>query len=323
MTTTVPLTLYDVERARELIHGHVRRTPLERSAPLSERLHSDVHLKLECFQVTGSFKPRGSFCKLLSLPEEVRRRGVIASTAGNHGVGLSYAAQRLHVPADIYLPRWADGSKLRMLEQNGARLTFFESVEEARERAKADAVERQLTFVSAYNDREMIAGGGTVALEIIDDLAEVEEVVICVGGGGLAAGMAVALKARNPAVRICGVQAANSPKMSRWLAARAKVDVPLRPSIAEGLAVNMEDDTITFPLLLETMDEIVEVSEDEIREALVWLFEHHQLAVEPSGAVTVAALLKLGARGARKIAAVISGRNVALDRYRQLLAPVA
>ncbi len=322
MNTTVPLALYDVERARELIRGHVRRTPLERSAPLSARLQSDIHLKLECFQVTGSFKPRGAFCKLLSLPDEIRRRGVIASTAGNHGVGLSYAAQRLQVPTDIYLPRWADRSKLRMLEQNGARLTFFETVEAARERAKQDAVDRQLTFVSAYNDRQMIAGGGTVALEIVEEIPDVERVVICVGGGGLAAGMAIALKARNPAVRVCGVQAANSPKMSRWFAARSRVDVPLRPSIAEGLAVNMEDDTITFPLLLEAMDEIVEVSEDEIRDALVWLFEHHQLAVEPSGAVTVAALLKLGAQGARKVAAVISGRNVSLERYRELLAPV-
>jgi threonine dehydratase len=318
--STIDLSLTNIRAAGEAIRPHVRHTPLEAAPGLAGADAVQVHLKLECFQVTGSFKPRGAFTRLLALDPTQRRTGVIASTAGNHGVGLSYAAQRLGVPADIYLPSWADRAKVRALERHGARLTWFDSVEQARECAKRDAGGRGLTFISAYNDVHMILGAGTIGLEIHHDLPDVDLVVVCVGGGGLAAGVGRAIKSRAPHAQVWGVQASNSAKMAHWIRQGQPGPVALKPTIAEGLAVDMEDDTITFPIARTVIDRFVLLEEEEIRGAVRWLLDEHQLLVEPSGAAPVAALLKERPTGFRRIAAVITGRNVSVERYRTLIA---
>jgi threonine dehydratase len=215
MDVKTSTNLTEILSAHERIKPYIRQTPLENSFELSRRLKAKVALKLENLQVTGSFKPRGSLNKLL------KRRpnsGVIASTAGNHGIGVAYAAQRLGLNAEIYLPTWADEHKIAKLKQFGANLTFFETVEKAREAAKRKAREKNLTFISAYNDLDMIFGGGTVGIEIYREFSDVEVVVVGVGGGGLASGICLALKALNPKIQIIGVQAEKNSLMSQWIA---------------------------------------------------------------------------------------------------------
>ncbi|MEU8076065.1 threonine/serine dehydratase [Catellatospora citrea] len=317
------VTLEGILAAHKAIRPYVRRTPLDPSHSLALGSDTEVHLKLECFQVTGSFKPRGAFARLLALDPEQRRKGVVASTAGNHGIGLAYAAQRLGIPVDVYLPYWADRSKVRALEQYNACLTWFESVEHARESAKDHAQKTGKTFVSAYNDTHMIMGGGTIGIEIHEDLPDIDLLVVSVGGGGMAAGAGIALKALAPNAKIWAVQAAKSPKMAQWIKQGHTGSVPLAKTIAEGLAVDMEEDTITYPILRDLIDRFVLLEENEVSHAVRWLLNEHQLLVEPSGAAAVAALLKERPTGFSRVAAVLTGRNVSGERYSSLISPYA
>lgn len=312
---TEGLSLTEIRRAAERVKPFIRHTPLEFSPDLSGSLKTAIRLKLENLQVTGSFKPRGSLNKLLKCQPP---NGVIASTAGNHGIGVAFAAKSVGLSADIYLPTWADPYKIASLQLLGANLRFFESVEEARETARETAEKRNLLFVSAYNDAEMIAGGGTIALEIFEDCPMVDLVVVGVGGGGLASGLAIALKGMNPKIKIVGVQAEKSPLMTRWLERGAAVDCPLETTIAEGLAVKMETDTITFPILRELLDGTVLVSENEIAEAMRWAQAAHKMTFEPSGAATVAALRKMDLRGFGNVVGVVTGGNASPSRFESI-----
>ncbi|HEX6106336.1 MAG TPA: threonine/serine dehydratase [Gemmatimonadales bacterium] len=321
MTTAArgaPVTGADVEQALGRIRRHVRHTPLEHSPALSERLQTDVYLKMECWQVTGSFKPRISFSKLLALSAAERERGVIASTAGGHGIGLAYAARVLGVPARIFLPRTADPRKIATMRRYGADLTYFESVEEARVAARAEAERAGLTFVSAYNDPLIVAGGGTVGLEILQDLPEVATLVTGIGGGGLIAGCAIAIRTGRASLDVWGVQPEGSAVLARWLEAGHPVEMPVRPSIADGLGAAIETDSITFPLAQQHVRRTILVSEDEIRGAMAWALEEHQLVLEPSGAAPIAALLKEPA-AAGPVAVILTGRNVSRRRFFDLL----
>lgn len=206
MLTKSTVTIQSVLQAHARIRSFVRHTPLEYSIHLSRQTSAEVYLKMENLQFSGSFKPRGSFNRLLKLNEAERLRGVIAPTAGNHGIGLSYAAAQLGVPAHIYLPESADPAKIVMLKAYGARIRYFETVKDARLAARQVAQTEGMTFLSAYNDESMIEGGGTIALEILSDLPDVEVVVVCLGGGGLLSGIGTAIKAINPAIKVWGVQ---------------------------------------------------------------------------------------------------------------------
>ncbi len=310
------INLAEIRRARERIKSFVRHTPLEASPHLSKELKTAVCLKLENLQVTGSFKPRGSLNKLLKLKPET---GVIASTAGNHGIGVAYAAKSVGLAADIYLPTWADPHKIAKLKEYGARLRFFETVEAARETARDVAEKESLLFVSAYNDAEMIAGGGTVALEIYEDCPAVDLLVVGVGGGGFASGIAIALKELNPSIVIIGVQAEKSPLMTRWLEAGTQIDATLEPTIAEGLAVRMEPETITFPILREYLDGMITVSESEIADAMRWAHTKHRMIFEPSGAATVAALRKIDLSNFQTVVGVITGQNISAARFQSIV----
>lgn len=313
------VTPRSILQARERIAPYVRHTPLEPSAALSARTGGRVFLKLECLQVTGSFKPRISFNKLLAVGEATRVRGVVASTAGGHGIGLAHAGQRLGVPVELFLPRTADARKVEVMRRDGARLHFHDSVPAAREAARAYAREHERLFVSAYNDPDIIAGGGTVGLEVLEDLPEVDLAVVGMGGGGLISGMGVAMKARNPRMQLWGVQPEVSPVLAEWMRHGRPVPVESRPSIADGLGAQPEPDTLTLPLAREYVDRVLLVSEADIQDAMAWLLEEHQLVVEPSGAATVAALLRHPPEGFRHIAVVITGRNISRARYVQLL----
>ncbi|HEU4801294.1 MAG TPA: pyridoxal-phosphate dependent enzyme [Gemmatimonadales bacterium] len=319
----------DIRAAADRIRPYVRRTPLEYSSALSQHAGVDVYLKMECWQLTGSFKPRISFNKLLTLTPDARARGVIASTAGGHGLGLSHAARTLGVTAHIYLPRNADDGKVMAMRRNGAMLTFFESVEEARGAALTEAARSRLIFISAYNDADIIAGGGTVGLEIVEDLPDVATLVTGIGGGGLISGCAIAIGAERPRLDVRGVQPENSAVLARWVEAGKPVDVAWEPSIADGLGALIEADSITFPLVQRHAGRMELVSEDEIRGAMAWALEQHQLVLEPSGAAPIAALLRQSADAgpggehprpiAGPVAVILTGRNIGRARFEELI----
>lgn len=320
MSEAFPVPSFEsVQAARARIAPFIRHTPLEPSAALSTRVDARAFLKLECLQVTGSFKPRISFNKLLAVSAEQRARGVVASSAGGHGIGLSYAAKTLGVPAELFLPHSVDARKLAVIRHHGAQTRFFESVEAARKAARAHAREYGQLFVSAYNDADIISGGGTVGLEVVEDLPEVDLVVVGVGGGGLLSGMGLALERLAPTARLWGVQPEESPVMAKWLERGQPTPVETRPSIADGLGAQVEAEALTFPLLQRLADRMVLVSDADIRDAMAWLLEEHQLVVEPSGAASVAALLRHPPEGFRHVVAIITGRNISRERYVKLL----
>lgn len=315
MSTEASVSFLDIHRARQRIDPYVRHTPLEPSEALSRRAGTSVHLKLETMQVTGSFKPRLSFHKLLTLDAEARARGVIASSAGGHGLGLAHVGRTLGVDVDVYLPSFADPQKVARMREFGARLTFFESVQAARQAARARARETGRTFVSAYNDPAIIAGGGTVGLEVLDDAPDTDLVLVGMAGGGLASGLGIALGTANPRARVWGVQPEVSPVLARWLAAGRPVPVESRPSIASGLGGRIEEDSLSFTLARRWVERTVCVSEDELRAAMALLLEEHQLVVEPSGAAPVAALLKSDVRAFSRVVLVLTGRNIGAREY--------
>ncbi|HEU4948074.1 MAG TPA: pyridoxal-phosphate dependent enzyme [Kribbella sp.] len=309
------VTRDDITAAEQRIRPHIRHTPLEHSPALTRLVGAEVHLKLEALQVTGSFKPRLSFNVLLSMSAARRAAGAVASTAGGHGIGLAYAAHRLGVAARIYLPRHADAGKIATIRALGAELVFTDSVYQARAAALEHAALTGATAVSAYNDPLVVAGGGTVGLEIGRDLPDVDLVVVGMGGGGLAAGTGIAL--RDSGTAIWAVQPEANPVLNTWLRAGRPVEVSVAPSIADGLGAQIETDSITFPLTQRHVSITSEVTEDDIRAAMRWLAEEHHLYVEPSAAAPVAALIRRPdlAHGKRRIVVVLTGRNIALDHW--------
>lgn len=314
------ITLDDVRQAQGVTRPHLRHTPLEPSFELSRLTGAQVFLKLENLQVTGSFKPRGPFNKLPTLTADQRRRGVVAATAGNHGVGLSYAGQRLGVPVHVHIARSADPDKLEMLRRQGATLHFAGSFEESYFNALRMAESDGLTVVSAYSDPYVIASDGVIGLEIHQDLADVDLAVVPVGGGGLVSGISLALRSINPSIRIWGVEAAKSPTFNTWLKTGTPGPVPVEDSIAEGLAGYVEPETLTWPVIKSFVTEMRAVSEEDLVAAMRFMIHHHRMIIEPSGAGAVAAVLAAGPalRGMR-VAVVVSGGNVSWDRFRRLV----
>jgi threonine dehydratase len=326
---TEPLDRADVQQivaaaqaATRRIAPHLRRTPWERSVPASQATGVDVWLKHEQQQVTGSFKPRGSLTKLSRLSEEERARGVVAPTAGNHGIGLAYAASRIPVPTRLYLPADADPAKLRTLRELGADVSFFPDVEAARLAAVEAAAEHGWLYSSAYNDVDMVVGAATLGLEIAEEMPGLDVLLVPIGGGGLAAGVAAALGPRP--TEVWAVATAASPTWPAWHAAGSTVPVELRPSVAEGLSGPIEASTLTFPLVRDLVPRVLGVEEPRIAQAMAWLAHHHQQLTEPSGVAALAAALDPPSElaGAR-VGVLLTGRNIGLRRFLDLVAPFA
>jgi threonine dehydratase len=305
--------LADVRAAAERIRPSLVRTPLERSAGLSALAGVDVWLKYECFQATGSFKLRGALNALMLLPDDAKRKGVVTASAGNHGLGVARAASILGISATVVVPENASTAKVEALHQSGARLIQEGSTYDVAEAAgRRLARSSDLTFVSAYNDPAVVAGGGTVALEILEDLPSAATLLVPAGGGGLISGVGVGAHGVRPDVRIIGVQSAASPALHTALAAGTLVHVDILPSLADGLAGNVEPGSITLDLLKQHVAEMILVQEDEIAAAIRWLLEHEHVLVEGSAAVGVAALRSNARRQfTGPLAVVLTGRNVA------------
>lgn len=319
-TTYTDVTIRDSLAARARIGPYTRHTPLEHSHELSRHAGADVHLKLENVQVTGSFKVRGPLNKLLQMTGEERARGVAAATAGNHGIGVAYAAMRLGAPARIFLPGSADLSKVAALEAYGARLERFADFKESQEAAIRAAASEGMTFLSAYSDPAVIAANGVIGLELLDDLPDVGVALVGIGGGGLVSGIGTVLKAANPEIEVWGVETANSPTFSTWRERGQGLPVEMLPSIAEGLSGYIEPETLTWPIVRRVVDRMLTISEEELVGAVTWMLEHHRLVLEPSGAATVAALLRApGELAGKKVAAIVSGRNISMPRLMGML----
>lgn len=307
------VTLHDVYLAARRIGPHVLATPLERSAVLSAELGCEVWLKLECQQRTGSFKLRGALNRLLTLSAEERARGVLTCSAGNHGLGVAEAARLTGIRATIVVPENASPAKVEALRRAGVELLLVGADYDAAEaQAPGIAAERGLTFVSPYDDPYVIAGAGTVGLEVLRDLPEVGSILVPVGGGGLASGIGVAAKGINPGMRVVGVQSEASQPMVAALAAGELVWVECGDSLADGLAGNIAPGSITFPLVRDHLDEVVTVTEAGIAAAMRTFVDRHHLIVEGSGAVGLAALRDGRVRGLPEpIVLIVSGGNVA------------
>jgi threonine dehydratase len=309
------LGLRDIFVARRNLGNLLRKTPLQYSFLLSQRVGSEVYLKLENLQRTGAFKVRGAINKIASLSVEQRARGVVAPSSGNFALGVAYAARALGgVPVNLFMPVNTPASKLDKLAEFGAKIFLVgERYDDADDASMELQREHDLTYTDSFDDPLIIAGQGTVGLEIIEELPDVEALLVPVGGGGLVAGVAVAAKAINPAIRIIGVQVEASPSAYLSLKeGRCYERYEHGPTICEGLAGGFG--IVPFQIAKDLIDEVVLVNEEEVRGAIFALLETEQLVVEGSGAVGVAALLfdKVDLKG-RKVVAVISGGNIDVD----------
>lgn len=306
------LSLQDILFAQRNLSGLIARTPLEHSFLLSQQAGCQVYLKLENWQKTGSFKVRGAINKVASLIEEEKARGLVTASAGNHALGVAYAAQVWgNVPTTVFVPVNAPASKLKKLEEFECDVRLSGSFyDEAHHAAVHFEQLHGATYVHAYDDPLTIAGQGTVGLEIMEDLPQAEAILVPVGGGGLIAGIAVAAKAINPHVQVIGVQPEASP--AAYLSLRdghPYEEYAAAPTISDGLAGGFG--RLPFEIASHLIDEIVLVSEEETRAAVFTLLELAQLVVEGAGAVGIAALLagRVNLAG-RKVVAVMSGANI-------------
>jgi threonine dehydratase len=291
---------------------------MERSTRLSELAQTDVWLKFECFQLTGSFKLRGALNALLLLGEG--GKNVVTASAGNHGLGVARAAALLNAEATIVVPETASQAKVEALRHSGAELIQIGQTYDDAEAAGIQlARERQLPFISPYNDPSVVAGGGTIALEILDDLPNASTLVVPAGGGGLIGGVAAAAHGVDPEIQIVGVQSEASPSLHAALIAGKLVHVEVKDSLADGLAGNVEAGSITFELLTRHVREVLLVSEQAIGEAMRWLLVHEHVLVEGSAAVGVAALLQHTLDGKGPLVIILTGRNVAAAVLSKLL----
>lgn len=313
MNATIP-SLADFADAARVLDGVIARTPLDESLHLSDLLGVPVHLKLENLQRTGSFKIRGATYRLSRLTVEERARGVVAASAGNHAQGVALAAKALGIPATIFMPLGVPVPKLLATRGYGADVILEGATVETPLRLAADFAERTgAVFIHPFDHPDVIAGQGTLGLELMDDLPDLDTIVMSIGGGGLVAGVAAAVKARAAAegrsIRIIGVQAENSAAYPTSLAAGHPVDVETRPTIADGIAV-ARPGNLPFSIIRDHVDEVVTVSEDDIARALLVLLERAKQVVEPAGAAGVAAILAGKIRAAGPTAVVLSGGNI-------------
>lgn len=314
-------TLADVEAARKRLAGIAHRTPMTPSATFSERSGADVSLKLENLQRTGSFKIRGAYNKIATLSPADRARGVVAASAGNHAQGVALAAKLAGTNAVIVMPERASLAKAEAVRGYGAELLLHgRDYNEAEAKALAIGAERGLTFVHAFNDPQVIAGQGTLGLEILEDVPDVETVLCPVGGGGLLAGVALAIKAKRPDVRIVGVEPSGASKLADSLRKGGVVTIPSVQTIADGLAARRLGD-LCFQAIQKHVTEVVQVDDDDIALAILMLVERAKTLVEGAGAVTLAALLsgKVALRPGEKVVVVLSGGNIDVTLLDQIL----
>jgi threonine dehydratase len=305
------ISLAEIKEAEIRISQHIIHTPLVYSPTISQITGAKVYLKLETLQKSGSFKVRGATNKILSHIDTIREQGVIAASAGNHAQGVAVAAHSAGIPATIVMPEWSSISKQEATRGYGAQVIIHgQTLEESIMRAQEIATQGRL-FIHPYDDEEVIAGQGTIGLEILADLPETDMIIIPVGGGGLIAGIASAAKAKKPEIRIIGVQTEECPSVGEAIRHGSPYRIPVRETIADGIRV-AETGKYTLPVIQHYVDHLALASEDEIADAMLLLLERKHVVAEGAGAVPLATLLNgsIDVQSGSTVVLVISGGNI-------------
>jgi len=307
-TRTEEVSLKDVKAAAERIAPYIHNTPMDYSKTFSELTGASVYLKLENLQKTGSFKVRGALNKLLGAPRETVKKGVITASAGNHAQGVAYSAASLGIPSTVVMPKWASEAKVKATKNYGAEVILYGTYfDDSAAKAKEIAQERGIPYVPAFDDDQVIAGQGTVGLEMLTDEPDLEALVIPVGGGGLISGVAIAAKSIKPDIKVIGVESEAFPAVHDLIRDKQP---NFGYTIADGIAVKNPSER-TLHYIKEYVDDVVLVSDDDLARAVFLLLERAKTVVEPAGAAGLAALLsgKIDLRG-KKVGVLLSGGNV-------------
>jgi threonine dehydratase len=313
------LTLRDYEEARARIAPHIKHTPLLTSRQLSELTGYEVRMKAELFQNVGSYKIRGPLNKFALMSDEAKRRGVVCSSAGNHAQGVALAARIHGIRAVVCMAANATPSKIAATRGYGAEVVLHGTIwDEANEKAKELVRDEGLTYVHPFDDAELIAGQGTLGLEIIQDWPNVDAVVVPIGGGGLIAGVSMAVKSHNPNIRVIGVESSDGPAMRASLDAGSLQTIDCR-TVIDGLRVRRAGE-LNFSVVQRYVDDIVTLPDRQIFDAMLWVMERCKLVVEGAAAAPVAALMQglVPLPAGSRVAVVLSGGNLNLDQLRGL-----
>jgi threonine dehydratase len=307
--------------AEKRIRPYIRQTDLEYSPYLSRSVGGRVYLKLESMQHTGSFKYRGALNKFLSLSSKDRQGPLITASSGNHGTAFAAILQRFGGRGVVYLPENASSAKITNLRQYGVDLEFFGTDCVMSETlAKKTAEKNRQVFISPYNDLQVIGGQGTIAVELLDQLNTIDTVLVPVGGGGLISGIAAYLKTVNKNITIIGCQPENSAVMRASIKAGKIIEMASKPTIADGTAGGIEPNAITFDICRETVDDYMLVSENDIKAAILYMVQQHQMLIEGAAALSVACLLKGKEHfNGRKTVLIISGKKIAVELLKEIL----
>jgi len=306
-------TYDEVVKANSLRGDQIKKTPLIHSPTFSDLSESDVYLKAEFRQKTGSFKIRGAYYKIKSLSDEEKKHGVVAASAGNHAQGVAFASSLEKIPCTIVMPKNASPAKVAATRGYGANV-ILEGVnyDESSAKAKEISQETGATMIHAFDDHQIIAAQGVIGLEILEDLPDVDEVYVPIGGGGLAAGTLIAIKEKNPKIRVIGVQSRSFPSMYESVKKGSIIASGGKRTIADGISVKVPGQ-LTFAIIKELIDEIVLVDDIEITKAMFLLMERMKFVVEPAGAISLAYLISKKPAPGKKVVAILAGGNV--DMY--------
>ena len=306
-------TYDDIVKANSLRGDEIKKTPLIHSPTFSDLTNSEVYLKAEFRQKTGSFKIRGAYYKIKSLSEEDKKHGVVAASAGNHAQGVAFASSLEKIPCTIVMPKNASPAKVAATRGYGANVILQGiNYDESYSKAKEIAEKTGATIIQAFDDPQIIAAQGVVGLEILEDLPDVDEIYLPIGGGGLAAGTVIAIKEKNPNVKVIGVQSKSFPSMYESIKQNTRTMIGGEKTIADGIAVKIPG-KLTFEIVKNLIDDIVLVDDNEITKAMFLLMERMKFVVEPAGAVGLAYLISKKPSPGKKVVAVLAGGNV--DMY--------
>ena len=306
-------TYDDIVKANSLRGDEIKKTPLIHSPTFSDLTNSEVYLKAEFRQKTGSFKIRGAYYKIKSLSEEDKKHGVVAASAGNHAQGVAFASSLEKIPCTIVMPKNASPAKVAATRGYGANVILQGiNYDESYSKAKEIAEKTGATIIQAFDDPQIIAAQGVVGLEILEDLPDVDEIYLPIGGGGLAAGTVIAIKEKNPNVKVIGVQSKSFPSMYESIKHNTRTMIGGEKTIADGIAVKIPG-KLTFEIVKNLIDDIVLVDDNEITKAMFLLMERMKFVVEPAGAVGLAYLISKKPSPGKKVVAVLAGGNV--DMY--------
>lgn len=311
----------EVLRAEQQIRNYIRETYLDYSESLSRQSKGQVFLKLENLQVTGSFKARGSLNKVLSLSEAEKAKGIVTASTGNHGLGVANALTRTQTKGTIYLPHNVSPVKANAIKSFKVPIEFYGADSlEAETKAREIAEATGQIYISPYNDPQVIGGQGTIGVELLRQMPDLDCVLVAVGGGGLIGGIAGYVKEINPKIKVIGCLPENAPVMYECLKAGKIIKVPETPTLSDGTAGGLDEDSITFEICQKYIDDFILVNEQEIADGMRLVIEHHRQIIEGSAGVTVAALVKEKERFAnQKTALIMCGGNIGFDKLKKII----